>query len=58
MAIAEVLGTSAAELHGLLRATLLMLFQLFWAAESPNVANLQFLTGLDTQDGNGGRTGT
>ncbi len=56
MAIAEVLGTSAAELHGLLSATLLMLFQLFGAAESPNVANLQFLTILDTRGGYGSRT--
>ena len=58
VAIAEVLGTSTADLRCLLRAALLMLFQLFGAAEPSNVANLHFLTGLDSGSRSEGGTGS
>lgn len=55
---AQVLGTGAAELRGLLATTLLMFFQFVGAAEPAYVTNLYFLAYLDPWTGNGAGTGS
>ena len=57
VAIAQVLGTAAAELGSLLGAPFFMGFELFRTSEASNIANLDLLANLDIGSGSPGCTG-